>query len=554
MDEGEGELNLSPEQFSQIQWARLACSIISLTINLIAILVFLYLALYHHARVNRPSLRCAAFCCLASFIENLLYIIMISIQGESKFCLAMAFLAQYFAILVVTLLALIGINLVLVYVVNFRRRHILEFIYYPFAIIYSGAGLVGPIVNYYNGNRRKLLYHNPDDTCWYVNVMQNRYGQSLSFMWLYGFIFFSTIIALLSSTIAIIKIVKDNQIMANLFKSRRRLTPSSKLSQVIVRCLLYPLGFLMQCMITIPQYFPGYGLTMASGVLHGLGGVLVALIFLNDPAITYIFSGWYDHWFYKHVIEYVVVETKSNHYVRLLKGNGKITKNTIPGDDGTTVLASFPRNKETLAYIPSSLFCWCGDFMQRQHSLYKSRDSHHDDDNKNNLVLGVDCPEICVISDSSTDTTMDNSSNIEEEDADNKVTRNYSYPACLTKRVPMRRLKLSTSILNQYMESHYFTPDILLRRSFSRNITVEEPVNGYFIVAHENDEDYSYIYTNYSSDLYAKFTRCLLNNCIGRALHRSSNFVIDVNISAEPTESSHNNDPTIISSDPTEEL
>ncbi|CAO3596264.1 unnamed protein product [Absidia cylindrospora] len=487
---------------------------------------------------------------------------MINIQGESKFCLAMAFLVQYFTILGVTLLALIGINLVLVYVVNFRRRHILEYIYYPFAIIYSGAGLVGPIVNYYDGNRRKLLSHNPDGTCWYVNFMQNRYGQSLSFMWLYGFIFFSTITALLSSTIAIIKIVKDNQILVSLFKSRRRSTPSSKLSQVIVRCLLYPLvpllsnflSFLMQCMITVSQSFPGYELTMASGVLHGLGGVLVALIFLNDPAITYIFSGWYDHWFYKHVVEYVVVETKSNHYVRLLKGNGKITKNTIPGDDGTTVLVSFPRNKETLAYIPTSLFCWCGDYMQRQHPLHKSRGSQHDDDNKNNLVLGVDCPEICAISDSSTDTTMDSCGSIGEEDADGKVTRNYSYQACATKRVPMRRLKLSSSILNQYMESHYFTPDVLLRRSFSRNITVEEPVNGYFIVVHENDEDYSYIYTNYSSDLYAKFTRCLLNNCIGRTLHRSSNFVIDVNISAEPIETSHNSDPTTISPDPTEEL
>jgi hypothetical protein len=105
---------------------------------------------------------------------------MLKEQGPSNFCIGAALTSQYLALLGVTLLALIGINLVLVYVVNLRKRHLLEYYYYPIALVYSALGLIGPIIKYRQGPESGISYD--PGTCWYINIMQSRYGHSVNYV------------------------------------------------------------------------------------------------------------------------------------------------------------------------------------------------------------------------------------------------------------------------------------------------------------------------------------------------------------------------------------
>ncbi|ORZ25362.1 hypothetical protein BCR42DRAFT_463975 [Absidia repens] len=527
------DANLSPadayfssEEFYRLQKARLATALISLSFDFIAISVFIYLVIYYRAQVNRPSIRLAVFCCLANFLESVLFVVMIKVEGPSLFCLGFSLTSQYLAVLGVTLLAIIGINLVLVYVVNVRRRHILEYYYYPLSILYSAFGIIGPILQHFINKKRNLFHAH--ETCWYISVIKSRFVQPLNFMWFYCCIFFVTMVAFLCSTIAIIKLMKDFRTIQNLFKSRRQVVSKQVpvYSQVVVRCLLYPIvplisnfcGFLEQCIIITGNY-PPYSLNLASSICHGLSGFLVALIFLNDPVITQIFSGWYDHYFCKHVIEYSVIETNQDHYIRIIDETGA-SSNT--GEDRATVLVSFPPCKGYLKFksrfrLKSECRCtappYCiGGNIRKQH---RSRNRLHNNqcnnnDNRDNIILGVDCPDA-----------------VEPAIIKNE-TANTIY------KIPVRRLKLSSTAVNQYIDKRHFTPHISLKRSFSRNITVEESINGYSIIIGDDDESANYLLIPYPSVYYAKFIRWLLNSSIGRALHRSSNALIDVAIIGEP--------------------
>lgn len=77
-----------------------------------------------------------------------------------------------------------------------------------------------------------------------------------------------------------------------------------------------------------------------------------------------------------------------------------------------------------------------------------------------------------------------------------------------------------------------------MRRTFSKHIVVEEPVNGYFIVVDEDNDATSHLFVYYSSVSYAKLIHFLLDNPIGKAFYKSANVVVDVDISVEPLQES----------------
>ncbi|KAI8340518.1 hypothetical protein BC941DRAFT_450024 [Chlamydoabsidia padenii] len=208
------------------------------------------------------------------------------------------------------------------------------------------------------------------------------------------------------------------------------------------------LGFLMQCIIYEPKMYPGYPLTLANSVLRSLGGFLVALIFLNDPVITEIFTGW------------------------------------------------------------------------------------------NNLVMGIDCEELTRTISTDDDHRLPVYNNKEK-----------------TRRIPMRRLKIPNETVNWCLENRLLMSNVLVRRTFSKHIMVEEPTNGYFIVVDEKSDVTSYLFIYYPSANFAKFIHFLFKNPIGRALQRNSNVVVDVNISVEPMqECQYQHHHSTSASDPTAEL
>lgn len=370
-------------------------------------------------------------------------------------------------------------------------------------------------------------------------------------MWFFSFIFFTTIVALFSSAVAIIKLLKDHKVLTNIFKSRRQRQLQRQVSfkpvfsQVIVRCILYPIGnywkwplrdsrqlirfrspkvpflcyvcsFVMQCMISVTNKYPKYGLTMASTLLTGLVGFFVALIFLNDPVIAQICSGWYDHWFHKQVLEHVTVEIEeSKCTLRVLC--------EVPEEKRTGVrqqpiiLVSFAPTKFVDTTMAKLRYMWwyCCN-RKTPYPMNRPNDGSHDNNNRDNLVLGTDYQDPIHA-------------------AFQHISTSDEKPR---QRIPMRRFILSPTSVKDYLENGIHTPHITVQRSFSPNFVVDELINGYFLI---RQDEVHYILTPYTSKHYARFIYWALNRPSCHALYRSSDVLMDVTIAYEHLHDRHHN-------------
>jgi hypothetical protein len=270
---------------------------------------------------------------------------------------------------------------------------------------------------------------------------------------------------------------------------------------------------------------------MVNGVLRALGGLLVALIFLNDPVVTDILSGWYNHWYCKHIQEYVIVETRANEYVSAVDGDHGPTESRAMETVTPITLVSFPKSKRrtTLSTMGSQslslLLCCCseGIWHNLRHPLRRGLlEEAKDSINRNDLVMGIDCEELTR--------SLSNSA----ESLDDRAPPTSDK----TQKIPMRKLKVPNETVHRCLENHLFVPNILMRRTFSKHIVVEEPVNGYFIVVDEDNDATSHLFVYYASVSYAKLIHFLFNNPIGKAFYKSANVVVDVDISVEPLQES----------------
>jgi hypothetical protein len=92
--------------------------------------------IHHREKANRVSLRCAFFCSLADVTNDILYITMTLIRGGSRLCTPAGVIVQFSNIFCATFLTLVGLNLLLVFVINAPRKDLLEKFYYPITIAY----------------------------------------------------------------------------------------------------------------------------------------------------------------------------------------------------------------------------------------------------------------------------------------------------------------------------------------------------------------------------------------------------------------------------------
>lgn len=127
-----------------IRHATIATSSISLFSSALIIIVYTYMIVHHREKANRVSLRCVFLCCLSNVINVIPYLVMALIRGDNPFCTPAGVIVQFTNILSATLLTLVGINLLLVFVINVPRKNLLERFYYPTALVYSIGSIILP--------------------------------------------------------------------------------------------------------------------------------------------------------------------------------------------------------------------------------------------------------------------------------------------------------------------------------------------------------------------------------------------------------------------------
>ncbi|GAN07384.1 hypothetical protein MAM1_0159d06881 [Mucor ambiguus] len=317
------------KEFVALRQVTLALSSLSLVFSTLIIAVYIYMLMYHRKQANRVSLRCVFLCSVADLLNATLSICITNQRGDSQFCRASSVIIEFANIWSATLLTLVGLNLVLIFVVNVKRRDLLEKLYYPCAVAYTFAGVAMPIHQQATKNLRPFEHY----SCWYLKYVEDRTNNIMPWMWYYGFIFFVNIIAVCCSIMAMIKLIQEQRsvqsrmhtINANSeFTSKQtgrhlnktvRQRHNNVFSKVVMRCTIYPLipflanifGFILQMLITATKKTPSYTLAMLDIVFSCLEGMFVAGVFFTDPAITSFMSSTYAGWYEKYVEQYTWV-------------------------------------------------------------------------------------------------------------------------------------------------------------------------------------------------------------------------------------------------------
>lgn len=134
------------QQYIKLLKACCATSAISMLSSLIIIICYLHLRMSHPDKANRVSLRCVFIASIMNFINSIFDIVVVLIYGDTYICRASAIVAMFTRVMSAVFLALVGINLVLVFVctVNTSAKR-LEYVYYPSAFVYGIITIAIPI-------------------------------------------------------------------------------------------------------------------------------------------------------------------------------------------------------------------------------------------------------------------------------------------------------------------------------------------------------------------------------------------------------------------------
>ncbi|KAI8887108.1 hypothetical protein K501DRAFT_269079 [Backusella circina FSU 941] len=322
------------EQLVSLGDATFVLSVLSLISSALIILFYIYMLLRHKKRANRVSLRCVFLCSIADTLTAIMNIAIVFQKGDSRFCRAASVITVNTNIWSATLLTIVGLNLMLIFVLNVNRKDLLERFYYLAAVIYTTAGTIVPL---YQEVTKKSTSELDQLRCWYWSYIEDRTDNMLSWMWYYSFLFFVNVIAIICSVAAMVKLVNEqhtlkrnmdalnnNSALPNNNYSTVKEQQNSVFTKVVLRCIIYPLvpflvnifGFILQMVITASHKHPSFALAMLDIVFSCISGVFVAFVFFTDPAITTLIKLVFKKWHRIYVQEYVIVDkiTISNNH------------------------------------------------------------------------------------------------------------------------------------------------------------------------------------------------------------------------------------------------
>ncbi|KAI8379445.1 uncharacterized protein BYT42DRAFT_327120 [Radiomyces spectabilis] len=158
-------------QFLSLKKVNIALSILSVVGSALIIVAFLYLFFRERKRTNRISLRCVFFCAIADTLNAMLDIVIINYRGNTEICRTSGVIIIFTKIISAALLAIVGINFVLIFVLNIKQRDRLEYYYYAGTLVYSTVTLIFPIIAAVRNDNPTQL---DNFTCWYLVYINDR--------------------------------------------------------------------------------------------------------------------------------------------------------------------------------------------------------------------------------------------------------------------------------------------------------------------------------------------------------------------------------------------
>ncbi|KAI9314129.1 hypothetical protein BX666DRAFT_503334 [Dichotomocladium elegans] len=335
-------IGLTNAQFDKLKLATIVCSSISLVSSFIVTCVYCVMILYYHRRVDRVSLRCVLISSFSNCVSSIMDIYIIAQPDSSEFCLSSATIMMAFSVLTTTSLAIVGINLLVVFVFGVNKKDKLQYIYYSGLIIYALLSSIVPIY---------FAIHSCGEpvgrTCWFAVYYAYSKCRQYIWIWHYAFYMFAILAGVVCSSISLWKLIHEHRVIkSGVLKVTQGLTESpitqkhSKIVvKVLVRCVLYTMvpfisrvwNFIAQVVIFVEGVNPAYSLLMFSVVFGCLEGTFVACIFFSDPTVTSIFAEIYESLWRVYVDEYRRITVSSGSG----SGSGSDHKSPAAASHGT---------------------------------------------------------------------------------------------------------------------------------------------------------------------------------------------------------------------------
>lgn len=136
----------SSQQYDKLVKAAITSSSISILSSFLIVIAFIYLRIASPDKADRISLRCVFMASVMVVIYSAFELGIILSYGDTVFCRTSGIIYIFCQILSAAFLALVGINLVLVFVMNVHyTAKQLERFYYPCAILYGLLTISVPI-------------------------------------------------------------------------------------------------------------------------------------------------------------------------------------------------------------------------------------------------------------------------------------------------------------------------------------------------------------------------------------------------------------------------
>lgn len=156
-----------------------ATSAISMLCSILIIVAYIHLRISQPNKSNRVSLRCVFMASIMNLINSVFDIVIISIYSDTYLCRTSSIIVMFTRVMSTVFLALVGVNLVLVFVYNVSSSaHQLECIYYPSAVVYGLITITIPIVESSDDG----LFSHTDLRCYYFLHYYQFLGYS-SMLW-----------------------------------------------------------------------------------------------------------------------------------------------------------------------------------------------------------------------------------------------------------------------------------------------------------------------------------------------------------------------------------
>ncbi|KAI7859712.1 hypothetical protein BDC45DRAFT_496645 [Circinella umbellata] len=305
-------LGLTEIQYFKLRTTTLICCSISLVASFVTVVTYAYLRLTYRQRADRVSLRCVLFAALADMIASTMSITTVLIPDTSKHCLPAAVVFMFFAVVAAGFLTTIGVNLVIIFVLNIKYSTLrLRIIYYITITVYSLLSIIGPI----HISKHPCSLPKEDSTCWFTLYFESsRCGDSI-WIFFYSFLMSLVVLGLVCSFVAGVKLVREQYIKFGQILRRRpgeRRHQTAMIARVLLRCVLYPLvpfianiwGFISQTIVFKEGVDTTYGLAMLGAVFGSLIGVFITFMFFTDPTVTSLFSDIRKRLYQHYVKEY----------------------------------------------------------------------------------------------------------------------------------------------------------------------------------------------------------------------------------------------------------